>query len=87
VRNLPRSTRRVVSLSCTRPHEFRFDVTSEVVAGVERSFTTFSAAADEATFSRIFAGIHFRTDLTAGQHLGTDVAQHVLDTALTPVLR
>jgi membrane-associated phospholipid phosphatase len=66
--------------------QFSFGLTSEVMAGVQRSFTTFSAAAEEATFSRIFAGAHFRTDLTAGQQLGTDVAQYVVGTLLTPVL-
>ena len=66
--------------------QFSFSLTSEVMAGVQRSFTTSSAAADEATFSRIFAGAHFRTDLTAGQQLGTDVAQYVLATLLTPAL-
>jgi membrane-associated phospholipid phosphatase len=63
---------------------FRFALTSEVMAGVQRSFPTFSAAANEATLSRIFAGAHFRTDLTAGQQLGTDVANYVVDTLLTP---
>jgi membrane-associated phospholipid phosphatase len=64
--------------------QFSFNVTSEVLAGVERSFTTFSAAAEEGTFSRIFAGVHFRTDLTAGQQLGTDIADFVVGNFLTP---
>jgi hypothetical protein len=67
--------------------QFRFSVTSEVMAGVQRSFTTFSEAAEEATLSRIFAGAHFRTDLTSGAQLGTDVARYVLETVLTPVHR
>jgi hypothetical protein len=58
--------------------------TSEVLPGVERSFDSLSAAADEATLSRIFAGAHFRFDLTAGQQLGRDVADLVVDTLLTP---
>jgi membrane-associated phospholipid phosphatase len=66
--------------------QFSFGLTSEVMAGVQRSFTTFSTAAEEATFSRIFAGAHFRTDLTAGQQLGTDVAQYVVGTLLIPAL-
>jgi membrane-associated phospholipid phosphatase len=65
--------------------EFQFSVTSEVLAGVQRSFDTFSSAADEATFSRIFAGVHFRTDLTAGQQLGTRVATWAVSGFLTPV--
>jgi hypothetical protein len=63
---------------------FTFDVTSEVLAGVSRPFTTFSAAAEEATLSRIFAGVHFRTDLVAGEQLGKDVSTYVLNTFLTP---
>jgi hypothetical protein len=65
--------------------QFNFDVRSEVLAGVQRSFPTFSASADEATVSRIFAGVHFRTDLTAGQQLGTEIAQYVVAGFLTPV--
>ena len=60
-----------------------FTVTSEVLTGVERSFASFSAAADEATQSRIFAGVHFRNDLTSGHRLGRDVADFVLDHFLT----
>src|SRR6266704_6100694 len=62
-----------------------FTVTSEVLPGVERSFTSISAAAEEATLSRIFGGQHFRFDLTTGQRLGRDVADFVLDNFLTPV--
>jgi hypothetical protein len=60
-----------------------FAVTSEVLPGVERSFGSVSAAADEATQSRIFAGVHFRNDLTSGHRLGRDVADFVLDHFLT----
>jgi hypothetical protein len=64
---------------------FEFAVTSEVMPGVQRSFASFSAAQEEATLSRIFAGVHFRTDLTIGQRLGREVADFVLDNFLTPV--
>jgi hypothetical protein len=64
---------------------FDFVVTSEVLPGAERSFTRYSAADEEATLSRIFAGVHFRTDLTVGQRLGREVADFVLDNFLTPV--
>ena len=60
-----------------------FNVTSEVLPGVERSFTSISAAAEEATLSRIFGGQHFRTDLTTGQRLGREVADFVVDNFLT----
>ena len=66
-----------------RAFEFEFDVTSEVLPGVVRSFTSFPAAADEATLSRIFAGVHFLFDLTTGQRLGSDVADFVVDNFLT----
>jgi len=61
-----------------------FSVSSEVLPGVERSFTSFSAAADEAGLSRIYAGQHFRFDLVAGQRLGRQVADYVLQHFLTP---
>jgi hypothetical protein len=60
-----------------------FAVTSEVLPGVERSFTSFSAAADEASVSRIYAGQHFRSDQVAGQRLGQRVATYVLQNFLT----
>jgi membrane-associated phospholipid phosphatase len=65
-------------------NHFNFTVTSEVLPGVERSFESFSAAQKEATLSRIFAGVHFRSDLTAGTDLGEDVARFVLDHFLLP---
>jgi PAP2 superfamily len=62
---------------------FDFTVTSEVMVGVTRSFTRISAADEEATLSRTFAGQHFRSDLTAGQRLGSKVADFVVDNFLT----
>ena len=57
---------------------FNFTITSEVLPDVDRSFTSFSAAQQEATLSRIFAGVHFRTDLTAGKELGVNIAAFVV---------
>ena len=74
-----------VLISFFRGNHFEFTVTSEVLAGVDRSFTNFSAAAEEATLSRIFAGVHFRTDLTTGHRLGREVADFVVDRFFTPV--
>ena len=51
------------------------------------SFKSFSAAAAEATLSRIFAGVHFRSDLTSGQELGREVAHFVIDDFLTRIDR
>jgi PAP2 superfamily len=73
-----------VLISFFRKNHFDFAVTSEVLAGVDRPFTSFSAAAEEATLSRIFAGVHFRSDLTVGQRLGRQVADFVVDNFLTP---
>ena len=72
-----------VSTSFFHTDHFEFSVTSEVLAGVHRSFTSFSAAAEEATLSRIFAGVHFLFDLTTGQRLGSDVADLAVDNFLT----
>jgi hypothetical protein len=73
-----------VLISFFQKDQFNFNVTSEVLASVERSFKRFSAAATEATLSRIFAGVHFRFDLTIGQRLGREVAHLVIDDFLTP---
>ena len=74
-----------VLISFFRRNDFDFTVTSEVLPGVDRSFTSFSAAAEEATLSRIFAGVHFRSDLTTGQRLGREVADFVIANFFTPV--
>jgi hypothetical protein len=62
---------------------FSFSLTNPSV-GITRSFTSFSSAADEASASRIFAGQHFRYDEEAGQTLGSQVADFVVDHALLP---
>ena len=64
-----------------------FAVTSEVLPGVDRSFTSFSAAANEASVSRIYAGQHFRFDQVAGQKLGRRIANYVLQNFLAPRAR
>jgi hypothetical protein len=74
-----------ILISFFRENHFDFSVTSEVLPGVERSFDSFSAAGEEATLSRIFAGVHFRPDLTSGQRLGREVADFVVDNFLTPL--
>jgi hypothetical protein len=62
----------------------RFSITSPALPGVTRSFTSFSAAAQEAGLSRIYAGVHTRKDHQAGLRLGLDVAHFVLHNALLP---
>jgi hypothetical protein len=63
---------------------FSFSLTNPSV-GITRSFTSFSAASNEAFDSRIFAGQHFRYDEQAGQTLGSQVADFVVDHAPLPI--
>jgi hypothetical protein len=53
-------------------------VTSEVMAGPTRQFSGFAAAANEASASRVLAGVHTQMDEDAGQQLGRSVARFVL---------
>lgn len=60
----------------------RFETTSEGLAGVKRSFASFSAAAAEAGQSRIYGGIHWNFDnadgLAAGRNIGEYVSRHYM---------
>ena len=73
-----------VLISFLQADDFDYNVTSEVLPGVQRSFHTFTGAAQEATLSRIFAGQHFIFDLTTGHRLGREVAGFVLEKLLFP---
>jgi len=64
--------------------DFDFDVTSEVLPDVQRTFSTFTAAMEEASASRIFAGQHFRFDENAGLRLGERIADWVVGHFLLP---
>lgn len=55
-----------------------FNVGSDVMVGVIRSFQSFSQALEEVKNARIFGGIHFRSACDVGQKLGIDVAAYVL---------
>ena len=59
-------------------NDVAFSATSSALPGVERSFVSFSEAAEEASESRIFNGNHTRLDEVAGENLGRDVAGFVL---------
>jgi hypothetical protein len=63
-------------------NDFDFSLTSPALPGVERSFTSFSEAAEEASVSRIYNGNHTRLDQVAGENLGRDVAGFVLEHGL-----
>jgi membrane-associated phospholipid phosphatase len=56
----------------------QIDVTSDALPGTVRTFQSYSAIANEAGLSRIFAGQHTPLDDTSGRLLGTQVAQFVL---------
>src|SRR5207302_11350322 len=58
---------------------------SDVMIGVTRSFTSFSAALDEIKDARIFGGIHFRSACNDGQATGQQVANYILKNSLLPL--
>jgi hypothetical protein len=62
-----------------------FSVTSDLMMGVVRHFTSFSAALEEIRTARIYAGIHFRSACNDGQATGVAVARYVMATALLPL--
>jgi hypothetical protein len=49
-----------------------------------RSFSSFSDAAWENAISRVYLGVHWRFDATAGITLGNQVASRVMDSVLVP---
>ena len=58
---------------------------SDNIAGLQvRSFTSFQQAAQEAGMSRIYGGIHYSFDNTAGQAAGNSVGQLVMAELLQP---
>jgi membrane-associated phospholipid phosphatase len=61
-----------------------FTVDSSSMAGVTRSFTSFSAATAEIKNARVFGGIHFRNSCNVGQSVGDAVGAYVLEHALLP---
>ena len=71
-------------LSSIYGNDFDFTVTSPALPGVERTFASFTQAAEEASVSRIYNGNHTRIDQTAGENLGRDVADWVMQHLLAP---
>lgn len=61
-----------------------FNTVSDGLPGVTRSFTSLSQAAEEAGQSRIYGGIHWQFDNTAGLASGRALADHVFFHRLTP---
>jgi hypothetical protein len=64
-----------------------FTVTSDspAMAGVSRTFSSFSAALDEVANARAFGGIHFRAGCVEGQFLGAAVGDYVWNHAFQRV--
>jgi hypothetical protein len=68
-------------LSAYYRNEGQISVTSDVLPGTVRQFSSYQDIATEAGLSRIFAGVHNRLDHEAGLALGRSVAQLVLHSA------
>jgi membrane-associated phospholipid phosphatase len=61
-----------------------FSLSSDSLPGVTRSFASFSATAQECSDSRVYAGIHWRFDVAAGQAVGGEVGTYVASHFLLP---
>ena len=57
----------------------------DVTGLAKRSFTSFDAAAEEAGTSRIYGGIHYSFDNTAGLTAGRSIGQLIINSALRPL--
>src|SRR5262249_24182240 len=65
--------------------ELPFSFSWDGLPGVTRSFDSFSAAAHEAGLSRVWAGFHWRFDITGGERVGQSVGEYVVGNFLLPV--
>jgi len=72
-------------LSQTFGEESTFQVVSNAMPGVTRTFHSFTEALEEVKNARIFGGIHFRTATVDGTALGIAVADYVTAHALVPL--
>jgi hypothetical protein len=63
-------------------HRFCMTTITAVPAGSTRCFETLSEAQEENGNSRVYAGIHFRTAIDAGDQLGTRIGRFAFDHAL-----
>jgi hypothetical protein len=61
-----------------------FQHTWEGTGGATRSYTGFTAMANEEERSRVWGGVHFTFDQTAGQSAGRNVANYVLQNFMRP---
>ena len=59
---------------------FSFEDTSDLeYIGMKRNFQSFIQAANEASISRVYGGIHYRTGVDAGAIQGREVANYVIN--------
>jgi hypothetical protein len=71
-------------LSQTFGEETSFNVVSNAMPGVTRTFHNFTASLAEVVNARIYGGIHFRTACVDGTALGVAVGDYVMTHAVTP---
>lgn len=65
--------------------ETSFNVVSNAMPGVTRTFHSFTAALAEVVNARIYGGIHFRTACVDGTALGVAVGDYVMTHAVNPL--
>ena len=59
---------------------FAFEDTSDLeYIGMKRSFKSFMQAANEASISRVYGGIHYRTGIDAGAIQGREVGEYIIN--------
>jgi hypothetical protein len=63
----------------------RFTIGSDQTPGVARTYSSFSQASLENAWSRVYLGIHFWFDETAGISSGSAVARNVFQNVMTPL--
>ena len=65
---------------------FAFQDTSDLrYIGMQRHFDSFVQAADEASISRVYGGIHFRFSVDAGADAGRKIGELLVEKVLNPV--
>jgi hypothetical protein len=64
-----------------------FTVTSAGLPGVQRDFTSFTAAVQQVEDAQVYAGFHFRFSCTDAATLRTRVARYVTGTLMQPLSR
>jgi PAP2 superfamily len=60
-----------------------FTITSDQLPGVTRTFSSFSAASYQNAISRIYLGLHFWFDETAGLTMGNEIAKDIYGNVMT----